>query len=147
MGQPSIQPMKTPNAPAIRSVMCTTSLIALGCLSLAVARIPAARAADAAALRPLADSAPALPLAPTFKKVPDSEDGPYVLNLENTSKDTLKVSAKIIPSVTFHANAKERNLPEHAIDPGQVWSIPGLATADKVTLTAEGFAPLEITVP
>jgi hypothetical protein len=138
--------MKIPNTAAIRTAIYT-SLVVLGCLSLAVTQIPAARAAEAQALRPLADNSPALPLTPTYKKVPDSEDGPYALSLENVSKDTLKVSAKIYPSVTFHANAKVRNLPDHVIDPGQVWTITGLASTDKVTLTADGFAPLELTVP
>lgn len=128
--------------------MFRNTLMALACaFNFAVVQAPAAKAAQAAALQPLDDKAPALPLAVSFKKVPDAEDGPYVLSLENTSKDALKVSAKVYPSVTYHANTKVRNLPEHVIDPGQAWSIPGLAPTDKVTVTADGFAPLEITVP
>ena len=77
----------------------------------------------------------------------DADTGPYVLNLKNASDGTLKVTAKVLLSVYFHADSKSRNLPEHAIDPGQVWTIPGLASSDKVTISASGYAPLELTVP
>ena len=33
------------------------------------------------------------------------------------------------------------------IGPGQVWTINDLAAADTLTVTADGFAPLELTVP
>jgi hypothetical protein len=132
--------------------MKTTSLLspalaALCALAIAGSPAPQARAADAPSLRSLDDKAPALPLTVSFDKVSGTEDGPYVLKLTNGSKDAIKVTVKIFPSVTFHANAKERDLPEHAIDAGQVWSVPGLASTDKLTVTADGFAPLDITVP
>jgi hypothetical protein len=104
-------------------------------------------AARPAALQPLADKAPSLPLTAAFEKVTGGESGPYVLHLKNDSSDAVKVSAKVLLSVVFHANSKARNLPEHVIDPGQVWSIPDLASADRVVVTAAGFAPLELTVP
>jgi len=99
------------------------------------------------ALQRLEDKAPSLPLTYSFEKVTDPDTGPYVLNLKNVSGDAIKVSAQVLSSVTFHANSKVRNLPEHAIDPGQVWTITELAATDKVTITAKGFAPLELTVP
>jgi len=126
-----------------------TALIALGCvLSLTMAQIPAARAGDASStLRPLDDKATSLPLTADFSKGTDPNIGPYILSLTNTSKDAIKVSVKIHLSVSFHANTKDRNVPDHVIGPGQVWTIDDLAAGDKVTLTADGFAPLELTVP
>ena len=133
----------------IRSAFPRTSLIALGCvLSLTAAQIPAARGSDASsALRPLDDKAPSLPITADFSKGTDPNVGPYILSLTNTSKDAIKVSVKIHLSVSFHANTKDRNVPDHVIDPGQVWTLDDLAAADKVTVTADGFAPLELTVP
>ena len=120
----------------------------MGCaLILVLAQAPATVAADTPAAPAAADKAPSLPLVPTFEKVTSGENGPYVLNLKNASKDTITASAQVIPSVTFHANAKIRSIPEHAIDAGQVWSITELAATDKVIVTAKGFAPLELTVP
>lgn len=136
------------NIYSLRSTKCRTAVLALGCaLSLAFVQVPAAKAADTPVLRPLADKALSLPLTATFEKVTGGESGPYVLKLKNESKDTLKVTTKILLAVAFHADNKARNLPEHSIDAGQVWSIPDLAAGDKVIITAAGFAPLEITVP
>jgi hypothetical protein len=130
-----------------RRASIISALAVLGCaLAFAFASAPSARAADNATLKPMDDKAPSLPLAPTFEKA-DADTGPYVLNLKNTSDGTLKVTAKVLLSVYFHADSKSRNLPEHAIDPGQVWTIPGLASNDKVTISASGYAPLELTVP
>jgi hypothetical protein len=121
--------------------------LALACtLALAFACVIPARASDVTTLRALDDKAPALPLAASFAKA-DGEDGPYVLSLKNTSDSSVKASAKILLSVYFHADSKSRSVPEHAIDAGQVWTIPGLAANDKVIVTATGFAPLELTVP
>ena len=125
------------------------ALIALGCvLSLTMAQIPAARAGDnSSSLRPLDDKAASLPLTSAFSKGTDANVGPYILSLTNTSKNAIKVSAKIHLSVSFHANTKDRSISDHVIDPGQVWTIDDLAAADTVTVTADGFAPLELTVP
>lgn len=126
--------------PATRAV-----LFALGALGLALFQAPALRAAGDPALRPLADAAAALPVTATFDKSADS--GPYVMNLTNTSKDTLKVTVTILLSMPSHADHKTRAVPEHAIEAGQVWTVTGLAAGDKVTVAADGFAPLETTVP
>lgn len=128
--------------------MFRATLSALGCaLSLLLIQAPVLRAADTAALSPLDDKAPALPLSPAFEKVANGENGPYVLKLTNISKDSIKAAAQILASVTFHATAKERNIPEQVIDPGQVWTITELAATDKIVISAKGFAPLELTVP
>jgi len=138
-------PMKSPS---IRIAFCNAALLALGCaFCLSVAPIAAAEAADAAVLQRLEDKAPSLPLTYSFEKVADAESGPYVLKLKNVSSDPIKATAQVTPSVTFHANSKVRNVPEHVIDPGQVWTITELAATDKVTVSAKGFAPLELTVP
>ena len=137
--------MSTPSPSRRASII--SALAVLGCaLAFALAQAPSARAADyTAALKPLDDKAPSLPLTATFEKA-DADTGPFVLKLKNTSDGALKVTAKILLSVYFHADSKSRNLPEHAIDPGQVWTITGLAANDKVIVTAAGFAPLELTV-
>jgi hypothetical protein len=112
-----------------------------------VATAPAALAADTTVPKPVADKLPSPPLSPTFEKVTSGENGPYVLNLKNLSKDPVTASAQVLPSVVFHATSKVRNIPEHVIDPGQVWTITELAATDKVIISAKGFAPLELTVP
>jgi hypothetical protein len=140
--------MSTSNISCPRSAIGRKALIALGCaFSLAIVQIPSARAGDAAALRPLDDQAPSLPLTTSFEKGTDPDIGPYVLNLKNVSKNALKVSVKIHLSVAFHANNKDRNITDHVIDPSQVWTVSDLAAGDKVTITSDGFAPLELTVP
>ena len=107
-------------------------------LGLAVLGAPALRAADAA---------PALPVTTKFDKVAGAEGAPYVLTVTNTSPDTLTVTAKVLLSVTFHAENKARNLPAQGIEAGKEWKISDLSADDKVILSAPGFAPLEVTVP
>jgi hypothetical protein len=138
--------MKNNSAP--RSPMCRFAMIAIGCaFGLLFVQIPALRASSATALPALDDKAPSLPVTTSFDKVAGAEAGPYVLKVQNDSKDALKVSAKVQLSLPSHADRKTRDIPEHVIDPGQAWTIGDLAAADKVTLTAPGFAPLELTVP
>ena len=141
--------MKSSNSSRGCSAFGASTLLALSCaLGLAIVQIPAARAGETGtAMRPLDDKAPSLPLTAAFSKGTDTTVGPYILSLTNTSKDAIKVSVKIHLSVSFHANTRDRSVPDHVIDPGQVWTIDDLAAADKVTVTADGFAPLELTVP
>jgi hypothetical protein len=135
-------------SPTNHSRILRAAAAALGCaLGLALAQGPALRAAGSAQLRSLDDKAPALPLTATFTKVDGAESGPYVLKLENVSKDTLKVTAQVLTSLPSHANRRTRDIPEHVIGPGQVWTIADLAASDRVTVTAPGYAPLELTVP
>jgi hypothetical protein len=133
---------------SLRPAACRTALFAFGCaLSLVLVQTAALKAADPAAPQAPAVKAPSLPVTATFDKVANAEAGPYVLNLKNNSQDALKVSAKVLLAVAFHMESKARMVPAHVIDPGQTWSIPDLAAADRITLTAEGYAPLELTVP
>jgi len=123
------------------------SIIALGfALGLAVFPATAARAADAAALRPLDNPLPSLPFTATFDKA-DGDSGPYVLSLKNTSGGPIKASGTVFLSVASHGDKKTRDIAEHVTGPAEVWTVPGLAATDKVTITADGFSPLELTVP
>jgi len=124
-----------------------TFLLTLCCaLGLAVAALPAAQAADAA--KPADHAAKALPLAPTFEKIAGAATGPqYVLKLKNTSAAALKASAKIQLSVVAHNAPKFREVPAQTVAAGQVMTITELSSLDKVMIHAEGFAPLELTVP
>jgi hypothetical protein len=130
----------------LRSAFLGAILAALAC-AFAFVQIPSAHASNAGALNPMDDKAPSLPLTPSFEKVADAETGPYILSLKNTSDAEIRASAKVLLSVYFHDDLKSRSIPEHAIAPGEVWTINHLAAADKVTVTAKGFAPLELTVP
>ena len=133
--------MKSTNLIQMRSL-----ILALGsAFSLALFVAPAARA-ETPALRPLADSA-AVPVTATFEKVSADGVNGYALNLKNVSSDTLKLTVTITPSVVFHADAKVKTLPEHAVDAGQTWTIKDMAAGDKLSVAADGFAKLELTVP
>jgi hypothetical protein len=128
-----------------RSAVARVTLVAFGC---ALLLAPALKATDATTMQPLAaEKAAALPVTTAFEKGPAGEKGPYVLKVTNTSKDALKVTVKVLLSVAFHADNKARNLPEQSIAAGGSISVPDLAAADKVIITAAGFAPLELTVP
>lgn len=114
------------------------ALLALGCAFAAVAT-PSVQAAEAAK---------AAPLTATFEKAKAAETGPqYVLTLRNDSKQDLKVSAKVQQSVVSHNSPKVHEVPAEVVAPGKAMTIRELAAHDKVTVTAEGFAPLELTVP
>jgi hypothetical protein len=95
----------------------------------------------------MSDEAPAIPVSATFEKVADADSGPYVLKLKNTSTDAIELNATVHQSVISHGTAKDRALPAHVVNPCDTWSISDLAAGDKVTVTAKGFAPLELTVP
>jgi len=124
-----------------------SALLVFGCaFCAAFVSVPVLKAADAVALQSLADTAPALPLSHSFTKVEGGEKGPYVLKLKNESSTDVTVTVKILLAVVFHAETKARNLPAHKIEAGKDWSIADLAAEDKVTVTAEGYAPLEIVV-
>jgi hypothetical protein len=148
-GRDSLPLMHTMTHSHIRTLklIARTALASLGCaFAFTLLPVPSANASDVPALKALDDKAPSLPLTASFAKT-EGEDGPYVLSLKNTSDNSIKVSGKVLLSVFFHADSKSRAIPEHAVDAGQVWTIPGLAANDKVILTATGFAPLELTVP
>jgi len=140
--------MNNPSTNSPRSAFRRSSLFTLVCvLGLALAPFQILRAADAPTTPPATVKAAVLPLTATFEKVTGGENGPFVLKLKNTSDHAVMVSAKILLSVVMHADTKARHVPEHAIEAGQTWSIPDLAAADKVILTAKNFAPMEVVVP
>ena len=76
------------------------AVVALGCaFSLAVVHAPASRAGEAgAALRPLDDHLPALPLTGTFQKE-DGDNGPYGLSLKNTSANSIRASGSVLLNI------------------------------------------------
>lgn len=137
--------MNTTNTVSTRSVLAKTALLSFA-LTLALVQVPALHAADTPALQPLADMAPALPVTTSVSKVTGAEAGPFVLKITNTSSSALKVTAKVLLAVAFHADNKAKHLPEQTIEAGASWSVADLALDDKVVLTAAGFAPLEVSV-
>jgi len=122
-------------------------------IALAVAPFMSATFSDTVALQPLAgkDSNPLLTA--TFEKVTAGENkGGYVMHVKNDYDHAVTVIAMIVPSVTFHANAKTRTLPEKTIEAGKIWTVADLAAGDKITLTPGPhertvWAPLIFTVP
>jgi len=127
------------NKTNIASTLCKSALLALGvALSLVVVPAVTLNAAETAAAK-------SLPLKHSFKKV-TGENGPHELKLTNTSKESIKVGAKVLLSVYSHASDKARVLPEETIAPGKYWTITKLAAMDKVIISAEGYAPLELEV-
>jgi len=123
------------------------ALLILGSALFSLAPLAAIHAADAAAPQPLADKAAALPLHATFHKVKSGENaGLFTLRLKNTSSHSVTVTATIVVSVPVHNNPKVREEPAHEIKAGKSWSLKQLAAGDKVTVKADGFEPLELTV-
>src|SRR5690242_19156052 len=106
-------PMNNHNDPTPRKrVAFIATLSVCGALLL----LPLAQAAGNASFTQLADKAAPLPVSTSFEKVSSGEDrGQSVLIVKNTSPEAINVSATIVESVTFHANAKNRTLPEHPI--------------------------------
>ena len=128
-------------------LLLRSSTIALGCaFGLALFLAPAARA-DAPAMQPMADKAAALPVTATFENVTADGVNGYALNLKNVSSDTLKLNVTITPSVVFHADAKVKTLPAYVLEAGQVWTIKDLVAGDKLSISADGFSKLDLTVP
>ena len=77
----------------------------------------------------------------------DGDNGPYVLSLKNTSGDSIRASGTVQLSVASHGDKKTRDIPEHVVGRAEVWAINGLAAGDKVTIVAQGYSPLEISIP
>ena len=132
----------------LQTLPLRSALAAMGCaLALVLLQVPAAFADDSTSMKPVAEKGHSLPVTTTFEKVTADGGGGSVLNLKNVSPDALKVTVTIVPSVTFHANAKTKTLPAHVIDAGQVWTIGDLAAGDKLSIVADGFDQLDVTVP
>jgi len=124
------------------------ALIALGCaFSLAIVDVPKSRAGvPAAVLQPRYDNLPALPLSGTFEKE-DGDNGPYGLVLKNTSGNPIRASGRVFLNVASSANRKTRDIPEHVVERAETWTIYALSSGDRVTIEADGFTPLALTVP
>ena len=122
--------------------------MALGCvLSPATILVPVPKAdLGPAELRRLDDSLPAIPLAANFEKE-DGDNGPYGLILKNTSGSPVKASGIVLLNAGSYGGNKRREVPEHVIERAETWTIYGLSTGDKVTIQADGFAALSLTVP
>lgn len=137
--------LNPPVRPAIRRI----ARLLLGATLLAtIAALPSAKADPSPALTALADKGPALPVATAFSKDTSGKtEGPYVLTLTNTSRESLKLHVKIDESVLVHNRANTRKLPAHELAAGAEWKIDDLAAGDKITIHSKGFAPLELTVP
>lgn len=134
--------MKTPARPVFRSI----ALLALGG-AFAFASLSLARAVDTAMLQRLADTAPAAPLKAAFTKDDSGKnEAPYTLTLTNTGAHAVKVAATIDLSVVVHNRPKSRDVAAQTIEPGKTLAIDDLAAGDKVTVTADGYAPLHLTV-
>jgi hypothetical protein len=139
--------MITSNNSRRRSLLRKIAVVVIGCtVGIALAQFTALKADTHSKPAASDPKAPALPLTPKYEKAADDK-GPYVLTLTNTSSAALKLHATVVPSVVFHAGAKTRHLPEEVVAAGKTMVISSLAAADKIELTAEGFAPLELVVP
>jgi hypothetical protein len=122
------------------------ALLALACaLGFTIASVTAVAAGDSVTLQPRADKA--LPLTASFEKVESSEGTPFILNLKNDAKESLKVSGKVLLSVVHHAMDKARVLPEQIVEAGGVMTVKNLSAGDRVLLDAPGYAQLEVKVP
>lgn len=89
-----------------------------------------------------------LPLEASFGAgVPGDNSGPYAVTLTNTSDTTLAVAATITFSVQSHNRPQTMDLPAQEIAPGDTLVIDDLAAADQIVLTADGYAPMELTTP
>ena len=90
----------------------------------------------------------ALPLKASFvKDTSGKHEAPMVLNLKNESAEAVTVTTHIDLSVVVHNRPKTRDLPAQTVAAGAVLTIDNLAPEDKVTLSADGYAPLVVTVP
>jgi hypothetical protein len=122
-------------------------LIALAAVLAPVFALPA-HADPASDLQALADSKGKLPLSYKIEKgQPTTDGGPYVVIFSNTSTQPITVTATVLWSVQSHNRAQTSELPPQTIAPGKRWPVNGLAVADKVTVKADGYEPLVVTIP
>lgn len=122
-------------------------LTAAGAIALGSAAMAAPQLSGAGSAQPLADQNEVVPVKVTFEKNASAKtEGPYVMTLTNTADHTIKVGVRVDQDVTVHNRPKARHLGPEEIAPGKDWKVDDLAALDKVTVTAEGFAPLQIVV-
>jgi hypothetical protein len=128
------------------------ALLSFAAISAAVA-VPcssalAAPAAETTPAHPMSDQAAKLPVEHSFAKETSGDNkGLYTLTLKNTSAKPVKITATVDESVVSHNRPKTRTVTSPSVEPGKTWKIEALAAHDKVTLAADGFAPLQLVVP
>ncbi len=127
------------------SLKLFAALAVAGALLLPVAA--SATPTDASAPHRMADKGGVLPVKHTIEKNAAAKptEGPYVVTLTNTSAHVLKLTVKIDMSVAVHNRPKDKDLTQE-LAPGKEWKIDDLAAEDKLTVKAEGFEPLKLTV-
>lgn len=142
-------PMNSPkNIPSPLAARVTAPLFLTATLLLALAPVSSATANDHTAPQPTAEKAAKPPLESSFSKEKTGETaGLHVLTLKNISQQPVKISGVVALSVVVHNRDKTRTVPSQVLEAGKTARVEGLASHDKVTITAEGFAPLELTVP
>ena len=141
--------MKNPTTILSRLIIRGLPLLSLS-VALLLPLVPsrAAPASDNPTSKSTSDKAAKLPLDPVFKKETSGESkGLYILTLKNVSEHPVKVGGTIAQSVVSHSRPKTITLEVQTIAPGKTRKIEQLAAQDKLTLTAEGFEPLDLTVP
>jgi hypothetical protein len=111
--------------------------------SVCLTGISLAAASNDASFQARADKAAALPVTTAFEKA--AEKGPYHLKVSNTSHAALKVTIEVTQSVKSHATPKSHST-TLTIEAGKSGTVEELAAHDKVTLFAQGFEKLELTV-
>ena len=138
--------MKIINSPLALRAFCSTAGLACFALAITLGQMPSLHAASTPPAHPTANQGPILPLTAKFEQMKSKEAPNYVLKLTNDSKKAITASATVYLSVMSHNRDKARQVAAHVIEPGKTWTIDELAALDKVTVTAEGFAPLELVV-
>jgi hypothetical protein len=141
--------MKTPSTSSSSLVARAAifALLSIASISFAADAAPSDRKANAPT-QPMSEQAAKLPIQSSFKKEKSGENkGLYTLTLKNTSATPLTVSVTVDESVNMHARPKTRTLSPSVIEPGKTLKVDALAAQDKVTATADGFAPLQLVVP
>jgi hypothetical protein len=105
-----------------------------------------ASSSAAPALVALDDKLPDLPFTSDFSKG-DGDNGPNVLTLKNTGNADIRASGTVALAVASHGDRKTKDIPEKVVGRDESWTITSLASGDKVTITADGYAPLVLMVP
>ena len=115
-----------------KSSLLKAARLSIAC-AFAALIVPAVSAADETrSTAEQSNKAAALPVTAKFEK--------------GASKETLKVSAKQLLAVAYHAENKAKDLGEQTIPAGKEHTFSGLAADDRVVLTAQGYAPMTLTV-
>lgn len=133
--------MKTPLLPARLAALVISSA------AFFFSALPTSAAESKPAEHPTADKAAKLPVEHAFEKNTTGDDkGLYTLMLKNTSAKSLKLTLAVEESVVSHNRPKNRTV-SVTVDAGSSVKNGAFAAHDKITISAEGFAPVTLTVP